>query len=140
MKNRSFATLGILALLAAGSAFGQQKLRYDIPFEFHFADAVMPAGQYDVDMTANNVQHLLAVDCRNCDARAFSLTYPIGGGNNEPNEGRLVFNKYGDTYFLSQVWTPGYSQGGALNKSKTEHEIARITSPAQTSQVIMARR
>jgi hypothetical protein len=140
MKNRSFATLGILALLAAGSAFGQQKLRYDIPFEFHFADAVMPAGQYDVDMTASNVQHLLAVNCRSCDARAFSLTYPIGGSTSVANEGRLVFNKYGDTYFLSQVWAPGYSQGAEVNKSKTEHEIARITSPAQTSQVIMARR
>ena len=54
MKNRSFATLGILALLAAASAFGQQKLRYDIPFEFHFPDAVMPAGQYDVDVAGNH--------------------------------------------------------------------------------------
>ena len=68
------------------------------------------------------------------------LTHPIGGGNNAPNEGRLVFNKYGETYFLSQVWTPGYSQGGALTKSKTEREIARTTSPAQTSHVIIARR
>jgi hypothetical protein len=36
MRNRSFATLGVLALLAAASAFGQSRLRYDIPFEFHF--------------------------------------------------------------------------------------------------------
>jgi len=60
-------------------------------------------------------------------SHGYTVTYGIGGGVNPPDEGRLVFNKYGDTYYLSEVWKPGDSQGGALAKSKTEREIARTT-------------
>lgn len=127
MRNRSFATLGVLALLATASAFGQSSLRYDIPFEFHFLDTVMPAGQYDVNVAFNNMQNVLSVQCSTCRAHGYTVTYGIGGGANMPDEGRLVFNKYGDTYYLSEVWTPRNPQGGALSKSKTEREIARTT-------------
>jgi hypothetical protein len=76
-----------------------------------------------------------------------ALTYGVGGGNDTPTKARLVFNKYGDTYFLSQVWSSGYAQGSALYQSKTERELARttaktarVTPAAQTSVVILARR
>jgi hypothetical protein len=147
MKKRSFVTLGTLALLAAASAFGQQRVRYDIPFEFHFLDTVMPAGQYDVNVATNNVRHLLSLECYACGVHTISATYGIGGAGNPPSQGRLVFNKYGETYFLSEVWTPGDSQGGGLIKSKTESEtaratpsIARVTVPARKGQVTIARR
>ncbi len=148
MRNRSFATLGLLALLAA-SAFGQQvqKLVADIPFEFHYGNAVMPAGHYEVDLTAINVRGLVSVECYTCQVRAAALTNNVGGGPNAPTEGRLVFNKYGDTFFLAQVWAPGSVHGSALNKSKTEREIsrttpdvARFTLPVGTSHVMIARR
>ena len=140
MRNRSFATLGTLTLLAAASAFGQQKMRVDIPFEFRFANSVMPAGQYDVDRDSSNVRNLLSLECRACRVHTYSITFPTGGGTDTPDVDRLVFNKYGETYFLAEVWTSGQSQGVALGKSKTEREIARITLPGQTSQVILAQR
>jgi hypothetical protein len=138
MRNRTFATLGILALFAAASAFGQQKLRVDIPFEFHFADIVMPAGQYEVDTQARNVLNLLSFDCYDCRVHAIAVPYAIGGGDNAPTEGRLVFDKLGDTYFFAEVWVPGHTQGMALSKSKTERELARVIRPARSSQVILA--
>ena len=147
MRNRSFATLGTLALLAAASAFGQERLTADIPFEFHIANTVMPAGHYDVDLSAINTRGSLTVGCRGCGVRPFASAYSVGGGPNENTECRLVFNKYGDTYFLSEVWSGGRAQGSALNKSKTEREIARmtpgiarVTLPARTSQVLLAQR
>jgi len=127
MRKRSFATLGILAWLAAFSAFGQEKLRVDIPFEFHVANAVMPAGQYYVDQSGRNIRNLLILDCYACGAQAVALTFPAGGGSYVPTEGRLVFNKYGETYFLSEVWTPGNNFGMALSESRTERELARTT-------------
>ena len=146
MRKGSFATLGILALLAATSAFGQQKLQVAIPFEFHFADKVVSAGNYEVSMGSNGGGHLLSLECFACGAHVYSMTFPIGGGN-APIEARLVFNKYGDTYYLSEAWAPGDSQGGSLAKSKTEREIARTTPavarftlPARKSRVTIARR
>ena len=147
MRNRSFATLSVLALLAVASAFGQSKVRYDIPFEFHFMDTVMPAGQYDVNVAFNNVRNLLSLECYAVRAHGYTVTHGIGGGTNVRDEGRLVFNKYGDTYYLSEAWAPGDSQGGALAKSKTEREIARatpdmahITLAARKSHVAIAQR
>jgi hypothetical protein len=147
MRNRSFAMLGILALLAAASAFGQSKLLVDIPFEFHFADVVMPAGQYEADTVIANVRNVLSMKCYACGARAIAATIPTGGGIDLPTEGRLVFKKYGETYFLAEVSIPGQAQGAALSRSKTERElarttpdVARITVPARTSHVVIARR
>lgn len=147
MNKRSFATLGVVALLAAASAFGQQKVRYDIPFEFHFLDKVIPAGQYDVVVGSSTMRNALSLECYASGTHVFAVTHGIGGGANLASEGHMVFNKYGETYFLSEVWTPGYSEGGALAKTKTERETARttpasarITVPAQTGHVIIARR
>jgi hypothetical protein len=113
MTKRSFATLGTLALLA---------------------------GQYEVTVGAHNMDSLVSFDCSASQAQAITTTYPTGGGADALTEGRLVFNKYGEAYFLSQVWSPGYSQGRAINKSKTENEIARGTPSDQKKQVILAMR
>jgi len=146
MRNRSFATLGILALLAASSAFGQDSLRVDVPFEFHVADAVMPAGLYYVGPSDRSTHNLLSLSCFDCESQAVTLTSPVGGGSDVATEGRLMFNKYGETYFLSEVWVPGSSYGRSLFKSRTEREIARttpqahVTVPAQAVHVTIARR
>ena len=115
-----------LALLAAASAFGQQRLVADIPFEFNFANRVMPAGHYDVTQSPSGAAGVLLVQCSKCQAAAFSVSFKIDDGDAKNAKGRLVFNKYGDTYFLAQVWSSGNSAGFGLDKSKTEREIARV--------------
>ena len=41
-----------------------------------------------------------------------------------PDKGKLVFHKYGDEYFLSQVWKPGANIGNQLRKTQREIEVA----------------
>jgi hypothetical protein len=38
---------------------------------------------------------------------------------------KLVFNRYGDRYFLSQIWMNGATLGHQLPKSSREKEIAK---------------
>jgi hypothetical protein len=124
MRNTTLAALGTLALLASASAFGQQTVRADVPFEFSIANKVMPAGQYDITHTAGQ----LLVRCYSARAAAFAQANNLGGGPGENAPSRLTFNKYGDKYFLAEVWwSPRSGYGAGLNKSKTEREIARIT-------------
>ena len=78
MRKRSFATLGLLALLAAVSAFGQ-RLTADIPFEFRLADKVMPAGHYGVTLGGHGVQGLVSVDCSTGSARGTRTSFPRSG-------------------------------------------------------------
>jgi hypothetical protein len=87
----------------------------------------------------------MSLECYACRTAARTVTFGVSGSSSD--EARLVFNKYGDTYFLSEVWTPGQSQGGGLSKSKTEREIAssnptvaRVTLPAGTNRAVIARR
>jgi hypothetical protein len=40
-------------------------------------------------------------------------------------EARLVFHRYGNTYFLSQVWMAGSSVGRELRKMRQERAIER---------------
>jgi hypothetical protein len=59
-------------------------------------------------------------------ARMSPVTIPLHAA--KPLEkGKLVFNRYEDRYFLSQVWAASRSNGYALRKSKAEREIARVT-------------
>jgi hypothetical protein len=120
MRNRSFATLGTLALLGAASAFGQQIVRADIPFEFNIAGKLLPAGNYDVSCTSG------VVTVRSHTDGAFTMAGNIVSGGSEAAKPSLVFNRYGDKYFLEEVWSsPDSTHGASLMKSKAEREIAR---------------
>jgi hypothetical protein len=44
------------------------------------------------------------------------------------DNGKLVFNRYGNQYFLSQVWAAGSDSGHQLRPSKAEREIAKNAS------------
>jgi hypothetical protein len=137
MKNRTFATLGLLALLATASALGQERMRVDIPFEFSTGSTVMPAGQYTVAQESQSGFTNLA--CYACKVDVRVLTN-AGAGNNEPNKGKLVFNKYGNTYFLFSVQSPGSYGERVLPTSRAESELALRASPPRTTQIVLARR
>jgi hypothetical protein len=137
MRNKSFATLGLLALLAATSAFGQDRLQFDVPFEFHFGKVVMPAGRYVVSPNYHETQGLAFVQCSACGARAFAMTFNAGE-NTESIKAHLVFRKYEDTYFLSSIWSRS-GIGSGFSVSKAEQEISRRAALDGTSTVLFAR-
>jgi hypothetical protein len=43
--------------------------------------------------------------------------------------GQLVFNRYGNDYFLARAFWSGYSNGQEVLKSKRELEIAQTSKP-----------
>jgi hypothetical protein len=43
----------------------------------------------------------------------------------EQDQTKLVFHRYGDQYFLSQVWTAGESDVRELWKSRAERELIK---------------
>ena len=90
----------------------------NIPFEFIVADRTLPAGEYRVNRSIGN-----ALKISTSDAAAFRLTNEI-----EPSKdrrARLVFHRYGDRYFLAEVWTGAGEAGRQLLKSRQERAIER---------------
>ncbi len=134
MKNlvNAMLTVGI-ALTAVVTANAQSKaIKADVPFNFYVGPTVMPQGAYRVDDLNNGA----VVSIRSLDndvAKAITAMNVIGKSNEEAP--RMVFYRYGNTYFLRQVWTGGSPNGQAIGSSKREKELAR-TSPAPTLAVI----
>ena len=92
----------------------------NIPFEFIVADKTLPAGEYQVNRSLGNA---LTIRTSNPDAAVSRLTNEI-----EPNKdrrARLVFHRYGDRYFLAEVWTGAGDVGRQLLKSRQERAIER---------------
>jgi len=141
MRKRIFATFSSLALLTAAAVFAQSNevMRFDIPFDFHVGTTVLPAGHYSVHPQASMSGRVLLI--RGIDRKS-AVMYPTNAATARkmPETGKLVFNRYDKTYFLSSVWTAGDPQGRELLKSKAELEFARNGSPIRTEQVVLARR
>jgi hypothetical protein len=136
MKSLVFATLSSLTLLTA--AFAQSGvLVADIPFEFRVGTTLLPAGHYSVHPQAST--HILSIQCFECNAAAMILTNGVEA-RKMPVTAKLVFNRYGNKYFLATVWTPGNPTGRELPKSAAEREVARNGSVDPPVQVALYRR
>ncbi len=124
MRNKSFAALGTLALIVAASAYGQQRVAADIPFEFSLANKVMPAGHYEITTSPTYV----LVSSYATGAAAFSAANRDAEAYSRGSEGKLVFNRYGDKYFLAAVRPErGTGSGAVLIESKTEERVAHTS-------------
>ena len=127
MKNRLFGVLMVLivSMLAVAPVSAQSvKLVADIPFEFVAGSTTFPAGEYSVEPMGSIGSHVVLV--RSTDLRSSAALQTIAVWARDPQaKGKLVFNRYGDTYFLSQIWSPGYSTGRELSKSRLERRLAQ---------------
>lgn len=131
MKRRILILAGIAALLAAPAVYSQLNpaLLAEIPFTFEANNQTLPAGEYMVK--AGPVPTLIELDCQDCRARIFVATNAVRSSG-IVGEGKLVFQRYGNRYFLRQIWTVGSDTGREVPMSKAEKELARSGGPAKT--------
>ena len=112
-----------LALLASTAASAQTlRLTVNVPFDFTINRATLPAGQYAV--TSMDTQGDV-VAIRNLKSRATRLVLSNScASGNAASQTKLVFHRYGDRYFLSQIWMEGSDHGRELPQSAREKEVA----------------
>ena len=129
---KGFIKIGLLAamtIMVAGASANAQALQNritaNIPFGFTVANTKLPAGKYWIRRgQSSNGDLLMQISSTDGHSNIYRLTIPVTRFN--PNsEGTLVFHRYGDDYFLFQVWPAGENTGRALPQSRTERELAR---------------
>jgi hypothetical protein len=99
-------------------------VRADIPFNFAVGNKTLPAGTYDVGTIGMRDSKTLLLQSR--DANASIMVNSNAAENLKPaNKTKLVFNQYGNRYFLSQIWVNGETRGHQLPKTSREKELAR---------------
>ena len=109
-------------LVAASTSIAQTKrgdVVADIPFAFMVAGHAMPAGHYIVSPV--NEFSLGIRDRKN--QGAFVPTHSVQRPAHD-NTCKIVFHRYGDAYFLSEVWVTGNTTGRELPASRAERELA----------------
>jgi hypothetical protein len=125
MKNqilRSIAIFGLFFMLAMTSVQAQTPSRVEVkvPFDFTIGKVLFKAGTYSIKNASDN---MLAV--RNIDGKTTKLVAaPLSIESRDFRAGaRMVFNQYGNQYFLSQVWLT--SETGRQLFSDAEIKAAR---------------
>jgi hypothetical protein len=121
-------TVKFLALLAMaltlgalpGAAQGKRSLILKAPFSFTVERQKMPAGTYRILVEHGWLQ------IRSADGRtgAMVLTLPVSGKTVE-GSGQVVFSRYGERYFLGQVWLPELELGRQTLQSREEQELEK---------------
>lgn len=118
--------LVVMTMIAVGASASAQSLHYkmtaNIPFEFTVANKKLPAGEYSVTRAQENSGDLvLQISSKDGSESISRLTIPVS--TLEPkDDGRLMFHRYGDQYFLFEIWPAGGSTGRELPKSRAERD------------------
>ena len=128
---KGFITTALLAMaiVVAGKSAQAQSLQYkltvDIPFEFSVSKQKLPAGKYWVSRAQESIgDAVLLVQSTDGHSVANHFSIPIVTFSPK-NRGRLVFHRYGDQYFLSEVWPAGGGTGRAFPTTKAERGLER---------------
>jgi hypothetical protein len=109
----------------------------NIPFEFVVGDKAMPAGKYKTN-AANSAGNVLLIQSDDRKNAVVRLTHTIQPTRSRGANACLVFHRYGDRYFLAEVWNGGDSTGRQLSKSRQERaiagELARLSTKGESGQ------
>jgi len=120
---RIIVTLSFLVLLAGVAVYPQSSgiMIANIPFNFFAGKTALPSGEYVVKPISPVA---LLVQSENGSGRVIVMTMPVQAKKSS-DKGNLVFNRYGEQYFLSKVWHPDNRTGRELFKSRLERELAK---------------
>jgi hypothetical protein len=106
--------LGMSTISAQGQIIGQ--LEADIPFTFHAGGAKLPPGKYIIHVLEDS--DLGQMEIQSADGRTSALfEVREAQDSTSPKKGELVFNHYGNRYFLSKVFDEGEKVGSAVVES-----------------------
>ena len=105
-------------------------LEVNIPFQFHAGNARLPAGKYRVHMLSDSDSNVMEITSAD---GATSAVFEVHqeDPSSIPSKGELIFNQYGDRYFLAKVVDGGNPIGSALVESRCEKTLGQATAERQ---------
>jgi len=123
MNKQLWQVVGFLAVvLATSSAIGQSNRSNtitDIPFTFTVANHTLPPGRYTVTHIGGTVVGIF----NSHHQGTVALTSEVDG-KVFSTAGKMVFHRYGNIYFLSEIWGPASGNGRKCFQSRAEREFS----------------
>ena len=113
-------TVGFMSgVVHAQTSYG---VKANVPFDFYVGDQAFRASAITV-RRMSSFDGVLLISGADNGPRQIRLTNSLQS-TSRSNEAKLVFHKYGNRYYLAQVWTDG-SSGRELLKSRGERALQR---------------
>jgi hypothetical protein len=142
MKSRISIVLAIVVAFVVGMSmtlYAQTQVttlfKVEVPFEFRVGNAHLAAGRYIVFHVGS--QWILF---QSSDGKATAMApVMVSSAPAGQSASKLVFNKYGDLYFLSQVWTEEDQQTHKCYQSRSEQILLASQRRSGTATVVAKR-
>ena len=131
MNRKLFGALTIAVLALVMNVNAQDKARADVPFSFAVGDKALPAATYMVTELGSH-----AIVIRSIETNEGAIIQYHNAERMAKQSPKLVFHKYGDRYFLYQVWS-GSSVGMELPESKFEKELQTASNQTPAPQEVV---
>jgi len=118
MKQRVLCLLGFIGVVLGMSTISAQgqiigQLEANIPFTFHAGGTKLPPGKYTIHVLDNTDLGLMEI--QSADGRTAALfQVREAQDSTDPKKSVLVFNHYGNRYFLSKLFDQGEKVGSAV--------------------------
>lgn len=124
-------TMALVTAVATANGQSQHRLNVRVPFKFIVGDKTLAAADYRIATVGEGLV------IRSTDSKNKVIRLAITEAAKVDGPARLVFHRYGGTYFLSEVWEGGYRIGRRLVESRQERamklELSRIATNKTTS-------
>jgi len=105
-------------------------LEVNIPFQFHAGSSKFPPGKYIIHMVDNS--NLTVMEISSADGSTSALfDVESAEANSAPAKNELIFNKYGNRYFLAKLFDQENPSGSKVVESRYEKRIGQATAESQ---------
>jgi hypothetical protein len=146
MKNTRLTSILSSSLIASALAIGSLAstqfasaqtptavAEVNIPFAFQTTTQALPAGMYRVVVESNHLIRLQGTGSTGGFVLAHdAIRYHAS------DRGSLVFDRYGDKYYLHQIWSAGSTAGLECAKGRAEKESLQASNTQAPSLVELA--
>lgn len=137
MKKSLFKSFLMLAVFTAATiaisftttkAQSAEPLTINTTFDFYVGNEKLSAGKYTIKrLTA----HSFVVRSEDRKVNVIAQVVSETGKATDSKIEKVVFNRYGERYFLAEIWNMRNSTGKAVGKSKTERQAEKETNNAK---------
>jgi hypothetical protein len=125
---------GLVLALTIGATKAKAQIIGDIavkvPFQFYAGNTKLPAGEYRIHVLDDSGLTMMEITSADGSTSALFQVEETDA-KDTPTKSELIFNKYGDQYFLADLFDEGESSGSEVLKSRYEQRISKNAEQAQ---------
>jgi hypothetical protein len=127
-----FMALVLVAMIYPNPAHAQLvgSMEADIPFQFHAGDTKLPAGKYVIRMLDDSDLTIMEISKPDGSVAALFQVHSAEA-NSTPRKSELIFNKYGNRYFLNKLFDEGEPSGSQVVESNYEKRVGQANAESQ---------